>query len=1146
MTLGEDSPITVVSMYLPQSGHGQTKFHDALQSTGSLIRSIPQKFRNSRLLIGCDANCSVAPHECASALVGPNTFVSTNGPRAELLMDFLLEFSLRATNTFGPSGDVQWTHEWYPDRSVRSVIDYVLVSTSLDCSCTVDYKLDCSTDHRPLVCTVAERAELPHRCSRKPSSKGWRPANAAAAEQYHEITNTLTPDMSPEEIQQTLVSAAFSVPYTTQIQRCGRRSEKEPPHVLEAREALAHCTSREDRLRWGKLLYRRRRKWLQWLSRKRFAEGAMSLARTDKLSSGRVSWLLDLNGNRSYDVPAWGQEILEPFFGSLYTSSRETLDQKRLRLAELESRARASRLDGCSQPVELPMYVLLEARARMQPNKQSGEDGVVAEMLRELELPALDAIRASFEKRLNAIEGFTDPVPDWNKILVHCIPKLRAAHKVTQLRPISLIAGLAKWYLACLARVIRLHASPPKCCLLGFEPGHQPMELTELCRLLLAKFNEWRLPLFIGKSDAHKAFDSIEHPVLDDSLAKRDVPVLLRAAVLRELVDVTLKVHFQGSTSSPVPLGKGGKQGGGDTPSYWNFVFDDTLSAPVTKWSELGWGADLQDGLPPISHAVWADDLFFFASDFETFATMSQDICSALNEKGLSLKPDSLLYMANDVASEQLPDTFCSSFPVLDSSGTPLWFDRVPALPCLGVLLSPSGDSNTAVEHRITASQQHYWARSPQLQCKGVPKRARIARLYQTVASSLLWGAGGWTLSQSLAARLESLELSFLRRVLQVPRSSEGFVAYMKKSASVSRAALAKYRQPGLLALVLSRIYGWAGHLARLPPHSPVVRALRFRDKAWWRDQQRVLSLGDPRNRTGWRHHRPGRFPQWEDALEAFDVHWPFLAHDRDEWRSMRPRFVELELIRLGSKNSWGAGACDPAPASLPLARLSPGPSPATSKFSSSVLPTPWESGLNASSLSGVSATCGGLCPRVQSLLLGSARDSDAYSSELKKRIFPALLSVATSLRISPTAVLHTTTPVELAVPSELAQEALEKCHSREAFHGWPTVSVPYKTKNVSLRATYAGRCAGNGSGGAGICLLLSSGSQTFEIYRSSIYLGGHCCSATSAQFQALGIGLLALASLLNSLAGWRREALDPAQHNPFALAATELRAERA
>ena len=71
--------------------------------------------------------------------------------------------------------------------------------------------------------------------------------------------------------------------------------------------------------------------------------------------------------------------------------------RSRLRLAEFESLARAEQLDGQSNRIELPLFVILEAWARMRPNRSAGEDGIVAEMLRELDLPAVDAIRASFE-----------------------------------------------------------------------------------------------------------------------------------------------------------------------------------------------------------------------------------------------------------------------------------------------------------------------------------------------------------------------------------------------------------------------------------------------------------------------------------------------------------------------------------------------------------------------------------------------------------------------------------------------------------------------------------------------------------------------------------------------------------------------------
>ena len=87
---------------------------------------------------------------------------------------------------------------------------------------------------------------------------------------------------------------------------------------------------------------------------------------------------------------------------------------------------------------------------------------------------------------------------------------------------------------------------------------------------------------------------------------------------------------------------------------------------------------------------------------------MAQDPTSALNDHGLSWKPDSLAFLANKVAAATLASPFDVCFPILDRQGNPWWYPRVDTMPCLGVLLTPSGDSLAAVEHRTTAGQQHY------------------------------------------------------------------------------------------------------------------------------------------------------------------------------------------------------------------------------------------------------------------------------------------------------------------------------------------------------------------------------------------------------------------------------------------------------
>ena len=161
----------------------------------------------------------------------------------------------------------------------------------------------------------------------------------------------------------------------------------------------------------------------------------------------------------------------------------------------------------------------------------------------------------------------------------------------------------------------------------------------------------------------------MSHPVLDASLHRRNVPLRLRAASLRELVGASLFVRVQDAISPPVTLGKGGRQGGTETPTEWNFLLDHALHDTVLCWLKRRYGWDPGDGLPPISHVAWADDLFWFSPCFAQFASMCQDLTTALEDVQLTWKPSSLLFMPNRVAAQDLPETWCSSFSCLEPLG---------------------------------------------------------------------------------------------------------------------------------------------------------------------------------------------------------------------------------------------------------------------------------------------------------------------------------------------------------------------------------------------------------------------------------------------------------------------------------------------
>jgi len=304
-----------------------------------------------------------------------------------------------------------------------------------------------ASDHRPVVCHIYDVISAPVR-PRNRNVKGWRPRSLDDAADFKAKLSKLPPDSSVGFLERSLVEITAGIPHTTQAQRSRQFCPQEPANVAEARVCLSQAQNPEDKAFWGKALYRRKRKWLNWVARRRFDLSADRLSRTDRSSARQVRWLDDGSGDRVFDTAKW-PSIALPFFSNLYTSALESSDSKRLRLAQLEDACAAARLDGSKTFVHLPLFVLLGSRQKMSLNKQCGSDQIVSEMFGYFDLDLLEIIRNAFEKRLNADRGHTDLVPEWDAIVVQLIPKTLAAHFLTLWRPISLVSAFAKWYLSC-------------------------------------------------------------------------------------------------------------------------------------------------------------------------------------------------------------------------------------------------------------------------------------------------------------------------------------------------------------------------------------------------------------------------------------------------------------------------------------------------------------------------------------------------------------------------------------------------------------------------------------------------------------------------------------------------------------------------
>ena len=100
-------------------------------------------------------------------------------------------------------------------------------------------------------------------------------------------------------------------------------------------------------------------------------------------------------------------------------------------------------------------------------------------------------------------------------------------------------------------------------------------EISECARLLPQKSDQWGLPCSILQADVSKAFDSVDHDGLVNSLRSHKTPEGLIHAVLSEPSYNEVEVHLADVCStSRVLLKCGGKQGGSNRPGLWNRYLD--------------------------------------------------------------------------------------------------------------------------------------------------------------------------------------------------------------------------------------------------------------------------------------------------------------------------------------------------------------------------------------------------------------------------------------------------------------------------------------------------------------------------------------------------------------------------------------------
>ena len=270
--------------------------------------------------------------------------------------------------------------------------------------------------------------------------------------------------------------------------------------------------------------------------------------------------------------------------------------------------------------------------------KTAHSDGIVAEMLMELDDTEVDMLSDIFECRILNI-GATVDDDVWQSHVVRLIQKSSGATQIDKYRSIALLQMLKKVYTGVVLKLIGPCVYDLNVENFAFRPGYQAHEVVSLMRLAIEKSLEWDLPLCMLDGDISKAYDSCEYWLIIKGLKERKVPKFLIAAIMREVMGVVSTfVINQEATSDPIKRSRSLMQGGTADPALFNVALDVVASRFRKLAQRKGWGFKLGDNTC-IDIIIYADNYWLLAKTPQELQDMTNAWLDILNKHGFNTPP---------------------------------------------------------------------------------------------------------------------------------------------------------------------------------------------------------------------------------------------------------------------------------------------------------------------------------------------------------------------------------------------------------------------------------------------------------------------------------------------------------------------------
>lgn len=841
----QEHRITIIQAYAPTEAASELDIEE-FYATVEKALSTAQK---TIILMG-DFNAKLGTPKDDEYLVTKKHGYGERNERGQRLLDFALQHKLMIINTcFKKRKSKRWT--WRsPNGQYKNEIDFILSNQHRIFQNIETLSLNYNSDHRIVRSTITLNKQKISRAKFTNSQINKLKSEEEISKFKESLISQLS---SPTAGENTTVqycydrierAIIFSLKQTRSMREENRQHKilsARTERLLKRRKEL-QTTKNKSRSQKNELsaLYKVVNKYIK-ADYKKYRNDTIkehlqrngSTKKAYKKLKTNTTWI---EGLRKKDTELYTRDDIittaTEFYRHLY-SNRDT------KSTNLDTETDATPRNNVKSIDETE---IIEAIKKLKLDKSPSTDNITNETLKighkTLALPLVELF--------NKILQNSETPSQWSQSNIILIYKKGDPKDIGNYRPISLLPSIYKLFSTIINIRIRdtLEKKQPVE-QAGFRRGFSTVDHIHTLELIMEKYQEKQRTLYIAFIDYQKAFDTVIHNSIWESLKEQGVDETYIKIIQSIYKNNKGKIKLE-TLGPSFSIERGVRHGDPLSPTIFIAVLESVISK--LDWSKQG----LYINGTYLSHLRFADDLALISESSSQLQNMVETLNQASGKVGLEMNITKTKTMTN---SSKRPITI---------NNKPL--EYVEDYVYLGKTLSfERKNKNIEIEKRIKLTWNKYWGLK-EIFKSDLPQDIKTKVMNSSLLPCLTYGCQTWKFTAETRKKIIVCQRGLERSMLKLRKLDKIRHTKIRKITKATNA----------LSHAKKMKWKWAGHVARLT------------DQRW---TKKVTFWNGPLGKR--RKGRP--VTRWEDDIKVTaGSNWRKIAEDRDKWASLEEAFTQL------------------------------------------------------------------------------------------------------------------------------------------------------------------------------------------------------------------------------------------------------------